>query len=133
MANTVDVTKSNLHVVTGPGANKIAVLKANLYVLVGPPYGITSISPPTGAVIGGTAVTISGNGFTGATGAAIDGNALTSFSVVNDTTITGVAPAGTAGAKNVTVAGAYGTMTLSAGFTYVVPATGVVITTTFIN
>jgi len=51
---------------------------------------ITSISPNHGTQAGGTPVTLSGHGFTGATFAAVAGVNLTSFVVVNDTTITGV-------------------------------------------
>ena len=58
------------------------------------PPTVASYSPSTAPV--GQVVTITGTNFTGATGATIGGLALTSFTVVNFTTITGVIPAGAA-------------------------------------
>jgi hypothetical protein len=83
----------------------------------GPP--VSSIAPTSGNDRGGTSITITGSGFTGATSAAINGVNITSFLVVNDTTITGVTAAqafGTRGAKNVTVVNGL-TGTLAGGFT----------------
>ena len=54
---------------------------------------VTSVSPSSGTLNGGTAITITGTDFTGATGATINGVPITSFAVVNSTTITGVTPA----------------------------------------
>lgn len=79
---------------------------------------VTSITPATGPQAGGTAVTIRGTNFSGATGVTI-GVAATSVVVVNDTTITCVTGATTAGAKNVVVADDSGNATLTNGFTYV--------------
>jgi hypothetical protein len=53
----------------------------------------TSINPTEGTELGGTPVTISGSGFTGATAVAFDGTPGTAFTVVNDTTITVTTPA----------------------------------------
>ncbi len=58
------------------------------------PPSVASISPEGGPTTGGTAVTITGTHFTGQTSAKVGGVALTSFVVVNDTTITGVTGAG---------------------------------------
>jgi hypothetical protein len=78
---------------------------------------ITSILPDSGYPAGGTAVTIIGTGFSGASGATVGGVALTSFVVVNDTTITGTAGAHAAGDADVVVTnGSPGTLTN--GFTY---------------
>lgn len=52
---------------------------------------ITGLAPPTGPETGGTPVTITGTGFTGATGVTIDGDPV-AFTVVNDTTITFTTP-----------------------------------------
>ncbi len=54
------------------------------------PPTVSAISPDVGDFTGGVPVTITGTAFTGATGATIGGVAITSFVVVNDTTITGV-------------------------------------------
>ena len=70
---------------------------------------ITSISPTSGAVGGGTTVTITGTGFTGATAVLFGTTAATSFTVVNDTTITAVSPVGTSGVVSVRVTTPVGT------------------------
>ncbi|MEO6115852.1 MAG: IPT/TIG domain-containing protein, partial [Pseudolysinimonas sp.] len=57
----------------------------------------------SGPDTGGTPVTITGTGFTGATSATFGGVAGTSFVVVNDTTITVVTPPHAAGAVDVVV------------------------------
>lgn len=62
-----------------------------VYVAPGAPV-ITSIVPDEGPESGGTAVTLTGTGFTGATGVTFDGVPATAVVVVNDTTITAVSP-----------------------------------------
>lgn len=79
---------------------------------------VTSLSPNTGAAAGGTAVTITGKDFTGATAVTFGGTAGTSRVVVNDTTITIVTPAKTAGAYDVVVTTPSGSGTKTNGFTY---------------
>ena len=83
---------------------------------------VQSIDPATGDPAGATAVTITGTGFTGATGATIGGNPLDQFQATSDTQITGNTPAGTAGAADVVVQGASGNSDPTAGgqgiFTY---------------
>ena len=70
--------------------------------------GITELSPGHGPAAGGTAVTITGSGFTGASAVRFGATAATSFSVGSDTIITAVAPAGT-GTVTVTVTTPQGT------------------------
>ncbi len=84
---------------------------------------VDGITPNTGPAAGGTAVTISGHCFVGATGVLFGTTPATTFTVVNDTTITAVSPAGT-GTVDVTVVGsaACGTGVIPRGFTYVDPA-----------
>lgn len=77
-----------------------------------------TVEPATGPAVGGTDVTISGQNFTGATGATFGGVALANFEVVDDSTITGTTPAHAAGAVAVAVTDAAGTTTEAAEFTY---------------
>ena len=88
-----------------------------LYTYYGAPT-VTGISPSVGTVSGGTAVTITGTGFTGATSVTIGGAAATGVTVVNSTTITATTPAGTAGTANVVVTTPGGTGTGSGLYTY---------------
>ena len=82
---------------------------------------ITSVSPSSGLLIGGTTITISGAFLTGATSVKIGTLAATTLVIVNSTTIKANTPDGTSigvGAKNVSVTTPYGTATLTNGFTY---------------
>ena len=63
----------------------------SLYTYVSVPV-FTSISPASGPIPGGTQVTISGSGLTGASSVTFAGVNAQSFTVVNDTTITAVTP-----------------------------------------
>ncbi|WP_371502064.1 IPT/TIG domain-containing protein [Kitasatospora sp. NBC_00374] len=60
------------------------------------------VSPNQGASAGGTSVTLTGSGFTGATAVKFGATAATSFTVVSGTVISAVAPAGS-GTVQVTV------------------------------
>ncbi|MBI5091335.1 MAG: IPT/TIG domain-containing protein [Candidatus Hydrogenedentes bacterium] len=64
---------------------------------------LTSVSPPSGSHNGGDAITITGSGFGGTATADIGGAAVTSPSVVNATTITGVTGSHTPGNFTLTV------------------------------
>ena len=79
---------------------------------------ISAVNPNTGATTGGTAITITGTNLTGASSVRVGSGYATSVVVVNDITVTAVTPAGTAGAKNVSVTTAGGIATLTGGFTY---------------
>ena len=67
------------------------------------PASDTEVSPTTGADEGGTAVTLYGKGFTGATGVKFGTTNATSVVVVNDGKITCVSPAHAAGAVSITI------------------------------
>ncbi|MBB5048945.1 hypothetical protein HNR60_003716 [Rhodopseudomonas rhenobacensis] len=75
---------------------------AGLYTYAGAPT-VTSISPNSGSIAGGTTVTITGSNFIGVTGVTFGGIAASSFTVVNPTTITAVVPPHGAGPVDVAV------------------------------
>ncbi|CAB4874858.1 unannotated protein [freshwater metagenome] len=79
---------------------------------------MTSLSPGGGPTAAGTAVTLVGTGFTGATGVKFGTVAATNVSVVSDTQITATAPAGSAGTPNVTVTTPGGTSVAANGNKY---------------
>lgn len=89
-------------------------------IIVGPAMNVAAISPSTGDVTGGTFVTITGSGFTGASGARIGGASCTGFTVVSNTQITCCVPPSAAGAlpADVVVEQAACSASLSGGFTY---------------
>ncbi len=80
---------------------------------------ITSISPTTGPVTGGTTVSITGNFFTGATTVNFGATLAPSFTVVTPTLMTATSPAGT-GTVDITVTTPGGTSITNPvdGFTY---------------
>jgi hypothetical protein len=85
---------------------------------------VTSVTPGTGPTAGGNTVTITGTGFTGATGVTFGGVAATSFMVVNDTTITTVVPSGsTGGAVSVIVTTGVGSNAANSLYAYVATPT----------
>ncbi|WP_193317196.1 putative Ig domain-containing protein [Janthinobacterium sp. FT14W] len=92
----------------------------SLVINAQPPPTITGVSPALGPVSGGTAVTITGTGFTGATALKFGSNNGLSVTVLNSTTITATSPAGT-GVVNVFVTTPGGTNAAdpSNQFTYV--------------
>jgi hypothetical protein len=87
---TVDVT-----VITLSGTS--TTLAADQFTYVAVPT-VTDVSPPSGPVTGGTGVTITGTGFTGASAVTFGGVAATTFTVNSDTSITATAPAQTSAA-----------------------------------
>jgi hypothetical protein len=58
---------------------------------------VTSLSPTSGPAAGGTKVTLTGTGFTGAKAVSFSSIPATSFSVTNDTTIVATTPAAVVG------------------------------------
>jgi len=82
---------------------------------------VTSVSPASGSIGGGTAITIGGINFTGATSVLVGGSLCTSLVVVNATTITCVTPAHAGGTFDVIVttpAGSSSGVGTSDDFTY---------------
>ena len=112
-SGTVDVT------VTNPsGTSPTSSADQFTYTAVTAP-AVTSLSPTSGTAAGGTPVTITGTGFTGATVVDFGTTPATDLNVLNDTSITVDSPAGT-GTVDVTVTTPAGTSpTTSADqFTY---------------
>ncbi|MFF8770826.1 beta strand repeat-containing protein [Kitasatospora sp. NPDC015120] len=85
---------------------------------------VTGLAPTSGSTAGGTAVTLTGSGFTGATAVAFGATAAASFTVNSDTSITATAPAHAAGTVDVTVTTPGGTSATGTAdhYTYVAPA-----------
>ncbi len=77
------------------------------YVFAGEPT-VSSLDPTSGPASGGTSVTISGSGFTGATAVEFGSTPAATFDVSNDGTITATSPAGS-GTVDVTVTAPQGT------------------------
>ena len=96
-------------------------------VLVAPT--VTSVSPASGPATGGTTVTVTGTGFTGATAVHV-GTATAAFTVVSDTQLTVTTPAGTAGTVDVTVTGPGGTSTTSTADQFIYQANQATLTIT---
>ena len=87
------------------------------------PPAVSSISPISGPITGGTVVTITGTNFTGATAVMFGNTAATSFTLDSATQITATAPAEVVGVVDITVAinGVASPVTANDQFTYVGP------------
>src|SRR5208283_3414903 len=79
-----------------------------------PAPAVTGISPAAGPLAGGTPVTITGTGFTGATAVTFSATAAASYTINSATSITATSPAGPAGTVDITVTTAKGTSPTSA-------------------
>ena len=105
-------------VITTPAGS---VTATNAYRYAGLPT-ITSLSVTAGPLAGGTSTVITGTNLESATAATVDGIAATR-GVNTSTSLTITTPSRTAGAKNVAITTAGGTVTLVGGFTYVTAPT----------
>jgi hypothetical protein len=92
--------------------------KAPGIAFVGPAPTVASVSPNTGPVAGGTAVTITGTNFTGATAVTFGGTAATGVTVISATSITATTPAHAAGAVDVVVTAPGGMGTGTGAYSY---------------
>lgn len=101
-----------------------AITSADVFTYVVPPPSVGLVQPNTGTVAGGTAVTITGTGFSstsGATTVKFGATAATGVSCTSTTICTATSPAGPAGPVDVivTVNGISSTPNVSDTFTYV--------------
>ena len=126
---TVAVDQVNPGGFPGNGPGNTVEGTASFTVTVPPPT-VTSVVPNTGSTAGGTAVVITGTNLSGASAVSFGGNAATSFTPVNATTVNATAPAGAAGTVDVTVTTPGGTSVTNVGdhFTYVTPPPTPVVT-----
>jgi uncharacterized protein YhjY with autotransporter beta-barrel domain len=108
----------NVTVDTAGGTS--AAAPGNQYLYIGAPM-VTGIAPNQGPTSGGTAVTITGTGFTGATAVSFGASPASGFTVNSATSITATAPAGATGTVDVTVTTGGGTSATGAAdrYTYV--------------
>jgi IPT/TIG domain len=116
----VGATGANLPVIVTTPGGVSAVNTLWTYGAAGAAGGpvVSSISPTSGPVAGGTSVILTGTGLTGATRVTVGGNAATGLSVSSDTSMTFTAPAGAAGAAPVVVTTPAGVSGAATAFTY---------------
>ena len=106
--------------VAGLAAGALSLVPGVARAAAGPV--VTGVSPSSGPVAGGTTVTITGTGFTGATGVDFGSAAASSVTVNGDTSITATAPAtAIAGPVDVTVTTPAGTSAAGAADQYLYP------------
>ncbi len=108
-------------VVTNPDAQSGSLPSGFTYVAPAPT--VTSVAPTSGPIAGGTAITITGTGFTAGATVTLGGTSATTVTVVTGTTLTATTPAHAAGSVTVVVTNADAQSgSLPAGFTYLAPA-----------
>jgi hypothetical protein len=105
-AGVVDVTVTN-----ATGTSEVSA--ASKFTYIPPVPAVTGLSPNTVSTVGGTAVTLTGTGLTGATAVKL-GTLSVTAKEVTATSLTFIAPAHAAEAVNVTVTNAGGTSTVGA-------------------
>ncbi len=122
------VNDTTITLVTPPGTGNQAFIVEGYMTGAGPGStgyfqylsgpAVSSISPSSGPATGGTAVTVTGSGFTGATAVTVGGLPLVNFVVVNDTTVTGTIPPGTSGPAGIVVTVGENSSPPTTSFTY---------------
>lgn len=111
--------------VTTAGGTNIAGAALSEFRALAPVAVTTAVTPASGPTTGGTTVTITGTGFSGATRVAFGAVAATSFTVVSNTEITAVTPVQPAGVRPVLVTTTLGGTNAALGppdsFSYIAP------------
>ena len=92
---------------------------SSLFTYTLAPPRINSISPITGSELGGTTVTISGRKLSGTNRVLVGGTSV-NFTIVDDNTVTFIAPVHTVGLVNVSLTTPAGTDELTNAFTYLI-------------
>lgn len=110
--------------VTTPSGTSAAVSADHFTYTAAVPV-VSGVSPTSGSTAGGTVVTLTGSGFTGATAVYFGAVASSDVTVNSDTQITAVSPAEAVGTIDVTVVGTGGTSATSANdrFSYTAATT----------
>jgi IPT/TIG domain/Carboxypeptidase regulatory-like domain len=103
VAGTVEVT------VTTDGGTSSTAGPANDYTFVAPVPAVTRLNPASGSSAGGTAVTLTGSGFMGASAVTFGEAAATNVHVVSPTQLTCTSPANAVGTVDVRVTTVGGT------------------------
>jgi hypothetical protein len=110
--------------------NEVYNASNSAFLVLGPGYApaprVTGISVATGPSSGGTVVTITGDGFTGATAVGFGSATSPSVTVASDTSLTAVTPATAPGVDAITVTGPGGTSAPTSAAQYTFVATPVV-------
>jgi hypothetical protein len=99
---------------TDANGNQLVNANGSATLTLGPSFTpaprLTAVSVTSGPAAGGTALTLTGTGFTGATGVSF-GGAAAAFTVVGDTSITVTSPSAPAGTVDIVVTGPGGSST----------------------
>jgi hypothetical protein len=106
-AGTYEVTVS-----TYSGTSALSSADRFTYVIISLPF-VTAVSPGSGSTAGGTAVTLTGGSFTGASGVFFGNTPATAFTLNSDSSITATAPPQAAGTVDITVTTPSGTSATS--------------------
>ena len=122
ISNQGSVSGSNFATVSTDDPDTGAANDATLTTLTQTPTTVTQVVPNSGPTSGGTVVTITGTNFSSnpscLSGVTVGGNAATSVTVTNSTSITATTPAGAAGPASVLVSGVFGSNAANTLFTY---------------
>src|ERR1035437_8233985 len=127
-SGTVDIT-----VVTPAGTSATSSADQFTYNTPTPVPVVSSFSPTTGSMNGGTVVYITGANFIGISAVYFAGNQASSFTLNSSTSITAISPAALGPqTATIVVSGSYG-MGALAGFTYTSPPAPVTVTSVTVN